>query len=158
MRIDMGRRADTDELVEHVFAAFPHRSFPREIHDAANQLLMSLQVALSQCIELEEKRSWKIWLFPTGGHALEQINDRISTHVQFQLVQPPGQFVRRVSRRHARLVESADGKFELHNQTADRANANPILVNGELREHVLLEDGDQVVLGGAPAFTIRYAK
>ncbi len=64
----------------------------------------------------------------------------------------------RVSRHHARLVEVADGKFEIHNLTADRANANPMTVNGELKEHVVLADGDQVVLGGAPAFTFRYAK
>ncbi|MFV0294808.1 MAG: cation:proton antiporter [Hyphomicrobiaceae bacterium] len=62
----------------------------------------------------------------------------------------------RVSRRHARLNETAGGRFELHNLTADRANANPMIVNGELKEHVVLADGDVVGLGGAPAFTFRY--
>ncbi len=64
----------------------------------------------------------------------------------------------RVSRRHARLSLNQDGKFELHNQTADRASANPILVNGVEHEHAVLADGDSVVLGGAPAFVFRYAK
>ena len=64
----------------------------------------------------------------------------------------------RVSRRHARLEQLADGNFEIHNLTADRANANPILVNGILREHHVLEDGDKVVLGGAPEFTFHYQK
>ncbi len=64
----------------------------------------------------------------------------------------------RVSRHHARLALTHDNKFELHNQTADRAEANPILVNGEDKEHVVLKDGDKVVLGGAPAFTFNYAK
>lgn len=62
----------------------------------------------------------------------------------------------RVSRRHARLALRYDGKFELHNQTADRAEANPILVNGEEREHAVLEDGDRVTIGGAPEFVFRY--
>ena len=62
----------------------------------------------------------------------------------------------RVSRRHARLTLTHDGKFELHNQTADRAEANPILINGEEREHAVLQDGDKVTLGGAPAFEFRY--
>jgi Kef-type K+ transport system membrane component KefB len=62
----------------------------------------------------------------------------------------------RVSRRHAKLMLNADGKFEIHNQTADRADANPILINGEEREHAVLADGDTIVLGGAPAFKIRY--
>ena len=63
----------------------------------------------------------------------------------------------RVSRHHARLVLGADGKFELTNQTADRSSANPIIVNGIEREHAVLEDGDRVALGGAPAFVFRYA-
>lgn len=64
----------------------------------------------------------------------------------------------RVSRRHARLTQTSEGKFEIHNQTADRANANPMLVNAVLCEHVVLADGDKVVLGGAPAFVFHYAK
>lgn len=63
----------------------------------------------------------------------------------------------RVSRRHARLSQNQDGKFEVHNLTADRANANPITINGVEHEHAVLADGDKVVLGGAPAFTFRYA-
>jgi Kef-type K+ transport system membrane component KefB len=64
----------------------------------------------------------------------------------------------RVSRRHARLSQSQDGRFEIHNQTADRASANPITINGVEREHAVLADGDRVTLGGAPAFTFRYKK
>lgn len=64
----------------------------------------------------------------------------------------------RVSRHHARLALNHENKLEIHNQTADRAEANPILVNGEEREHVVLNDGDTVVLGGAPAFTFNYVK
>ncbi len=63
----------------------------------------------------------------------------------------------RVSRRHARLAQNQDGKFEIHNQTADRANANPILINGVEHEHAVLAEGDKVVLGGAPEFVFRYA-
>jgi Kef-type K+ transport system membrane component KefB len=64
----------------------------------------------------------------------------------------------RVSRRHARLAQTQDGRFEIHNLTADRANANPITINGVEHEHAVLADGDRIVLGGAPAFTFRYAK
>jgi Kef-type K+ transport system membrane component KefB len=63
----------------------------------------------------------------------------------------------RVSRHHARLSQNQDGRFEIHNQTADRANANPITINGIEHEHAVLADGDRVVLGGAPAFVFRYA-
>lgn len=63
----------------------------------------------------------------------------------------------RVSRRHARLALTHDGKFEIHNQTADRAEANPILINGVEHEHAVLKEGDKVELGGAPAFVFRYA-
>lgn len=62
----------------------------------------------------------------------------------------------RVSRRHARLVETSDGKLEIHNQTADRANANPVTINDIEFEHAVLNEGDRVALGGAPAFVIRY--
>ena len=54
----------------------------------------------------------------------------------------------RVSRHHASLSLSDGGMFELHNQTADRAAANPIFVNGVEKERALLKDGDEVVLGG----------
>ena len=63
----------------------------------------------------------------------------------------------RVSRRHARLSQNQDGRFEIHNLTADRAEANPITINGVVHEHAVLADGDKVVLGGAPAFTFHYA-
>jgi len=63
----------------------------------------------------------------------------------------------RVSRHHARLSQNQEGRFEIHNLTADRANANPITINGVEHEHAVLADGDKVVLGGAPAFTFRYA-
>jgi hypothetical protein len=64
----------------------------------------------------------------------------------------------RVSRHHARLALTQDGKFEIHNETAGRANANPITINGIEHEHAVLEDGDKVGLGGAPEFVFRYAK
>ncbi|MGE0700337.1 MAG: cation:proton antiporter [Hyphomicrobiaceae bacterium] len=64
----------------------------------------------------------------------------------------------RVSRHHARLVQLQDGRFEIHNLTADRANANPITVNGVEHEHTILQEGDKVVLGGAPAFVFRYSE
>ena len=62
----------------------------------------------------------------------------------------------RVSRHHALLAEIGGGKFEVHNQMADRAEANPILVNGIVKEHAVLADGDKVSLGGV-GFTFRYA-
>jgi len=64
----------------------------------------------------------------------------------------------RVSRRHARLALTHDGKFEIHNQTADRAEANPILINGVEHEHAVLNEGDKVELGGSPAFVFHYAE
>ncbi|MEM2046807.1 MAG: FHA domain-containing protein [Candidatus Jordarchaeales archaeon] len=60
----------------------------------------------------------------------------------------------RVSRRHARLTLQADGRFELINQTADRAEANPITVNGALKERAVIGDGDRVSLNGVE-FTLR---
>lgn len=63
----------------------------------------------------------------------------------------------RVSRHHAVLQQTADGSYEIHNQTADRANANPIEINGELKEHAKLKDGDKVSLGGVE-FTFRKPK
>lgn len=62
----------------------------------------------------------------------------------------------RVSRHHALLVEVEPGKFEIHNQMADRTEPNPILINGEVREHAQLKDGDRVSLGGV-SFTFRKA-
>jgi hypothetical protein len=62
----------------------------------------------------------------------------------------------RVSRHHALLVLGDGGTFEIHNQMADRAEPNPILINGEIREHAVLRDGDRVSLGGV-SFTFRYA-
>jgi Kef-type K+ transport system membrane component KefB len=59
----------------------------------------------------------------------------------------------RVSRHHARLL-LADGKAEIHNQTAVRSEPNPILVNGVEKEHAELQDGDRVSLGGVQ-FTYR---
>ena len=63
----------------------------------------------------------------------------------------------RVSRHHALLAEVGGGKIELHNQMADRAEPNPILINGIIKEHAILADGDKVSLGGV-GFTFRYAK
>ena len=63
----------------------------------------------------------------------------------------------RVSRHHALLALVEGGKIELHNQMADRAEPNPILINGHIKEHAVLEDGDKVSLGGV-GFTFRYAK
>jgi hypothetical protein len=63
----------------------------------------------------------------------------------------------RVSRHHALLVLGDRGAFEIHNQMADRAEPNPILINGEVREHAILRDGDRVSLGGV-SFTFRYAE
>jgi len=63
----------------------------------------------------------------------------------------------RVSRHHALLVLGEGGKFEIYNQMADRAEPNPILVNGNVREHAVLEDGDRVSLGGV-GFTFHYAQ
>lgn len=61
----------------------------------------------------------------------------------------------RVSRHHALLVLGDGGNFEIHNQMADRAEPNPILVNGQIREHAVLKDGDRISLGGV-GFTFRY--
>ncbi len=63
----------------------------------------------------------------------------------------------RVSRHHALLVMGDGGKFEIHNQMADRAEPNPILINGEVKEHAILNEGDRISLGGV-SFTFRYAK
>ena len=60
----------------------------------------------------------------------------------------------RVSRRHARLERHANGQFEIHNQTADRSEPNPVLVNGVYREHAEIKSGDVISLGGV-AFRFR---
>lgn len=62
----------------------------------------------------------------------------------------------RVSRHHALLVQTDTGEIELHNQMADRAEPNPILINGVVREHAVLRDGDRVSLGGV-GFVFKYA-
>ncbi len=62
----------------------------------------------------------------------------------------------RVSRHHALLVHTDTGRFEIHNQMADRAEPNPVLINGVVRDHAELEDGDRVSLGGVN-FVFRYA-
>ena len=54
----------------------------------------------------------------------------------------------RVSRKHARIERNAEGAFEIHNQTADRSEPNPVLVNGVYKEHSPLVDGDRVSIGG----------
>ncbi|MGJ4949963.1 cation:proton antiporter domain-containing protein [Bradyrhizobium sp. HKCCYLS20291] len=59
-----------------------------------------------------------------------------------------------VSRHHARLLQGAEGRFELYNLTADRSEANPITVNGVRREHAVLADGDKVGIG-TTEFTFR---
>lgn len=62
----------------------------------------------------------------------------------------------RVSRHHAKLVAKLDGGFEIHNLTAVRSAPNPMLVNGEAKEHADIMDGDVVSLGGVN-FTFRAA-
>lgn len=62
----------------------------------------------------------------------------------------------RVSRHHARLVAKRGGGFEIHNLTAVRSEPNPMLINGEAREHADISDGDVVSLGGVN-FTFRAA-
>lgn len=62
----------------------------------------------------------------------------------------------RVSRHHAKLVAKHTGGFEIHNLTAVRSEPNPMLVNGEAREHADIADGDVVSLGGVN-FTFRSA-
>jgi pSer/pThr/pTyr-binding forkhead associated (FHA) protein len=54
----------------------------------------------------------------------------------------------RVSRRHARLEQAANGAFEIHNETASRSEPNALLVNGVYREHAVVGDGDTISLGG----------
>jgi len=62
----------------------------------------------------------------------------------------------RVSRHHARILASDGGAFEIQNLTAVRSDPNPMLVNGEDREHAAVADGDVVTLGGV-SFTFRRA-
>ncbi len=61
----------------------------------------------------------------------------------------------RVSRHHARLT-NANGHFAIHNLTALRSDPNPLIVNGVEKEHVELNDGDVISLGGVK-FTFRAA-
>ena len=62
----------------------------------------------------------------------------------------------RVSRHHARIVAGERGSFEIHNLTAVRSEPNPMLVNGQSREHAEVVDGDVITLGGV-SFTFRQA-
>lgn len=59
----------------------------------------------------------------------------------------------RVSRHHARLIASA-GRCEISNLTVERPDPNPMLINGERREHASVADGDVVTLGGV-SFKLR---
>ena len=54
----------------------------------------------------------------------------------------------RVSRGHALLTMNTAGRFEIYNQTAGRADPNPIRINGAETDHAELADGDTVSLGG----------
>lgn len=63
----------------------------------------------------------------------------------------------RISRHHARLIVAHDGRFEIENLTADRAEPVPLTVNGVDHQRVILAEGDKVELGGGPAFVVRYA-
>jgi hypothetical protein len=60
----------------------------------------------------------------------------------------------RVSRHHARILAKVGGDFEIQNLTAARPESNPMLVNGQDREHAAVVDGDVVTLGGV-SFTFR---
>ncbi len=62
----------------------------------------------------------------------------------------------RVSRHHARISAGIGGAFEIQNLTTIRSEPNPMLVNGESREHAAVADGDVVTLGGV-SFTFRRA-
>jgi len=63
----------------------------------------------------------------------------------------------RVSRHHARLTVAHNDHFEIENLTADRAQPNPLTVNGVATEQANLSEGDKVALGGGPAFVVHYA-
>ena len=63
----------------------------------------------------------------------------------------------RVSRHHARLTVAHNDHFEIENLTADRAQPNPLTVNGVDNERAILSEGDKVALGGGPAFVVHYA-
>lgn len=62
----------------------------------------------------------------------------------------------RISRGHAKLTIEQDGRANLRNQTADRAEANPITVNGIYLEDAEVKDGDRITMGGL-TFTYREA-
>jgi hypothetical protein len=53
-----------------------------------------------------------------------------------------------VSRHHAVIELKDNGRFEIANQTANRTDPNPVMVNGVYRETAELADGDLVTLGG----------
>lgn len=63
----------------------------------------------------------------------------------------------RISRHHARLTVAHNDRFEIENLTADRAQPNPLTVNGVDNERAILSEGDKVALGGGPAFVVHYA-
>jgi hypothetical protein len=60
----------------------------------------------------------------------------------------------RVSRRHAKVFAKPGGGFEIVNETADRSDPNPVMVNGKEMASAELRDGDVVTLGGV-TFTFR---
>ena len=62
----------------------------------------------------------------------------------------------RVSRHHTKLIARREGGFEIHNLTSVRSEPNPMLINGEPREHAAIDDGDVVTLGGV-SFTFKPA-
>ena len=62
----------------------------------------------------------------------------------------------RVSRSHALLTVEKDGRARLKNQTADRAEPNPVTVNGIYQEDTEIKDGDKIGVGGF-GFTYREA-
>lgn len=89
---------------------------------------------------------------PPGRVAIERAEVVIGRHSQDDIRVSDV----RVSRHHARLVAKRDGRFEIHNLTADRSEPNPMQINGETREHADIADGDVVTLGGV-SFTFRRA-
>jgi Kef-type K+ transport system membrane component KefB len=62
----------------------------------------------------------------------------------------------RVSRNHVLLTIEKDGKARLKNLTSDRAEPNPVTVNGVYQEDAEIRDGDKITVGGL-AFTYREA-
>jgi Kef-type K+ transport system membrane component KefB len=62
----------------------------------------------------------------------------------------------RMSRSHILLTIEKDGRARLKNQTADRAEPNPVTVNGVYQEDAEIKDGDKITVGGF-GFTYREA-